>query len=497
MFTRILIANRGEIAVRVARACREAGIRSVAVYSEPDAGALHVRHADEALPLGGSDPSESYLSIEKIVKAAQKAGCEAVHPGYGFLSENARFAGAVESAGLVFIGPSPDALRLMGDKTRARALMREAGIPVVPGSEQAGRKGAFAREAARIGYPVLVKAAGGGGGRGMRVVASADGLEEAVESARREAAGAFGDDRLFLEKFVAGARHVEFQILGDTQGNVVHLFERDCSIQRRHQKVIEETPSPVLTEELRGRMGGAAVLAGRAAGYRNAGTVEFLLDPATGETYFLEMNTRLQVEHPITECLTGIDLVAAQIRIAAGEPLSRVAPDPKPRGHALECRLYAEDPAAEFRPSPGRVMRFVAPGGPGVRVDSGYESGDEIPMQYDPMIAKIVVSAESREAAIRRMERALAETVVLGVTTNLPFLRDVLAHPVFLRGEADTGFLSRHFAGWAPPEGSLPDEVLIAAALAGTAETAGAGGPAAGPDLHSPWESADGFRIGR
>jgi len=501
LFTRILIANRGEIAVRIACACRELGIRTVAVYSEADAGALHIREADEGFLLGAADPAESYLNIDRIVEAARRTGCQAVHPGYGFLSENADFAAAVEAAGVAFIGPAPDTLRWMGDKTEARVRARKAGVPVVPGFEGKGRRKEFGREAERLGYPVLVKAAGGGGGRGMRIVSLAKELPEALESARREAASAFGDDRVFLEKYLPHSRHVEFQVLGDGQGQVVHLFERDCSIQRRHQKILEETPSPALSPSLRERMGASAVAVARSVSYRNAGTVEFLLDPESEEFYFLEMNTRLQVEHPITEILTGIDLVVAQLRIAAGEPLSLVVGDPLPRGHVLECRIYAEDPAVGFLPAPGPVLRFVEPHGPGVRVDAGYAEGDEVPIQYDPMMAKVVTWAQDRAAAIRKMDWALSEMVVLGVTTNIPFLRAILAHPHFQRGEVATDFVSRHLGAWSPPGAEVPDEVLMAAALAesgapDSAETLPVRRGKTSGNPHTPWDRPDAFRVG-
>ena len=499
MFRRLLIANRGEIAVRIARACREAGIAAVAVHSEADQGALHVREADETVALPGSSPAETYLNIPLLLESARRSRCEAVHPGYGFLSENADFAQAVTAAGLVFVGPPAETIRQLGDKTRARQLARGAGAPVVPGYDGGGSDKEFQKEAKKLGFPVLVKAAGGGGGRGMRTVGSAAELSEALASARREAQGAFGDPRVFLEKFISSARHVEIQVLGDTLGRVIPLFERDCSIQRRHQKVIEESPSPGLTDELRGRMAATAVAAAKAAAYVNAGTVEFLLDPASGEFYFLEMNTRLQVEHPVTEMLTGVDLVLAQLRLASGEPIDpawAVAPS---RGHALECRLYAEDPARDFAPSPGRILRWKAPEGPGVRVDAGYAEGDEVPLHYDSLLAKIIVAAESREGALRRMDRVLRETAVLGPVTNLGFLKAVLAHPVFRAGEAATDFLARHHSEGG--EAAAPsDEILLAAALLASDGTVG---PAAGAeakagawDAHSSWSRSDRFRLG-
>jgi 3-methylcrotonyl-CoA carboxylase alpha subunit len=492
----MLIANRGEIAVRLIRACRELGIEPVAIHSDIDRSALHVREAGAAVEVGGADPADSYLNSPRIVAAALEAGCEAVHPGYGFLSENAEFAAAVESAGKIFVGPSPETIRRMGDKTAARALALSAGVPVAPGSERAVTDEECSREARRIGFPVLVKAAGGGGGRGMRLVRSASELKESLESARREAAGAFGDDRLFLEKYVEGARHVEFQILGDGRGGVMHLFERDCSVQRRHQKILEESPSTALDDELRGRMAEAALRVAGAALYRNAGTVEFLLDPRRGEFYFLEMNTRLQVEHPVTELLTGVDLVAAQIRIASGGSLPSAAGDLRPRGHVMECRLYAEDPASGFLPSAGRILFMSLPEGPGVRVDAGYATGDQVSLHYDSMLAKIIAWGEDREKVVRKMDRALQETVVLGIPTNLEFLRAVLAHSVFREGKAGTDFVAGSMSLWPGERARVPDEVLIAAALA---EETGHPTAAVGEGWrHSPgpWDRGDGFRPG-
>jgi 3-methylcrotonyl-CoA carboxylase alpha subunit len=499
-FTRLLIANRGEIAVRIIRACRELGIRTVAIHSEADAGAMHARLADETVAVDGATPVESYLNIPRIVEAAIGSGCQAIHPGYGFLSENPRLAKAVEEAGLAFIGPSAETLRRLGDKTAARALARATGIPVVPGFDGSPKKKDFAREAGRLGYPVLIKAAAGGGGRGMRRIASPAELEPALESARREAEGAFSDDRVFLEKYLESARHVEFQILGDGRGRAIHLFERDCSLQRRHQKLVEESPSPALAAAQRERMGEAAVRLAEAAAYRNAGTVEFLLDTGTGEFHFLEVNARLQVEHPVTELLTGVDLVAAQIRIAAGDSLPFETADLRPRGHVLECRVYAEDPAAGFVPSAGPILRWALPEGPGVRVDAGYATGDEVSGHFDALLAKVVVWAGDREAALRRMDRALAEMVVLGVTTNIDFLRALLAEPDFREGRAGTDFIARRMGGWKGSGAEVPDEVLVAAALAEvgshssrSADSGSAGNPG---DLHDPWNRSDGFRMG-
>ncbi len=501
-FPKILIANRGEIAVRIIRACREMGIQTVAVHSEADAQALHVRMADEAVPIGPPAPVMSYLRGERILQAALDSGAQAIHPGYGFLAENADFAQSVHDAGLTFIGPPPAAIRAMGSKAAARALMQKAGVPIVPGYQGEDDARTLGQVADAIGYPVLIKAAAGGGGKGMRIAATPGELPEALNAARREAAHAFGDTQLILEKYIAEARHVEFQILADTHGNTIHLFERECSIQRRHQKIIEETPSPLLTPQLRAEMGAAAVAAAQAVSYTNAGTVEFIVDPHTREHYFLEVNTRLQVEHPITELVTGLDLVQWQIRIAAGEPIdlqSTAFNMRSPRGHALECRLYAEDPANNFLPATGPVLQFAPPAGPGIRVDNGIATGDEITTHYDPMIAKIIVHAADRPAAIRRMQTALHDTVLLGLTTNLEFLQAVLAHPEFQAGEATTHFIEQNLPDWQAPVRDLPLEALIAAALSENQFTAGSKPlPAKDtPDPYSPWGRADNFRLGK
>jgi acetyl-CoA carboxylase biotin carboxylase subunit len=514
MFLKILIANRGEIAVRVIRACRELGLASVAVFSEPDRHALHVRLADESVAIGPAPARESYLNGERILEAAAATGAEAIHPGYGFLSENAAFARAVAEAGLVFIGPPPDAIAAMGDKAAARERMQAAGVPVVPGWQGQDDDATLRFKAAQVGFPVIVKAAAGGGGKGMRVVERPGDLDEAAGAARREARAAFGDDRLILERYVPHAHHVEFQVLADAHGNVLHLFERECSIQRRHQKIIEETPSPLLDRELRARMGEAAVAAAHAAGYRNAGTVEFIVDPETRQFYFLEMNTRLQVEHPITEMVVGVDLAQWQIRIAAGERLPFRQEDLVQRGHAIECRLYAEDPADRFLPAAGRLLRFIEPEGPGVRVDTGVTTGDEISVHYDPMIAKLIVHAESRPAAIRKMLAALADTVLLGITTNWQFLQDVLGHPDFQAGRTHTTWIDEEYTAWQAPQCEIPPEVLAAAALADSLREGsqwiqatgspsmpgGDGGPAgrhgSPSDPLSPWGAGGGFRVG-
>jgi acetyl-CoA carboxylase biotin carboxylase subunit len=501
----LLIANRGEIAVRIIRACRELGVRAVAVYSEADAGALHTRLADAAVLIGPPPPAESYLRIDRLIEAARAAGADAVHPGYGFLSENASFAEAVMAAGLIFVGPLPGAIRRMGSKTTARVLMQRAGVPVVPGYHGAAGAG-FAEAAGSLGYPVLVKAAGGGGGRGMRVVRAPRDLPAALAAAASESLSAFGDGTVFLEKYVERGHHIEFQVFGDAHGNLVHLFERECSIQRRHQKLVEESPSPLLAAhpDLRARMGQAAVAAARAVDYQNAGTVEFIVDPATLEFYFLEMNTRLQVEHPVTEMLTGLDLVQLQLRVAAGEPLPFGQREVAARGHALECRVYAEDPANDFYPSIGQLLHVAAPAGPGVRVDAGFETGDAVSQHYDALLAKVIALGSGRAEAVARMDAALARFAILGVTTNLAFLRAVLAHPEFQAGSATIQFIATHLAGWQPPPGPPPVAALIAAAVAehtglfGGAPPAGGDGavPAGAGDHHTPWQQADGFRIG-
>ncbi|MBA3872684.1 MAG: acetyl-CoA carboxylase biotin carboxylase subunit [Anaerolineae bacterium] len=496
-----LIANRGEIAVRIIRACRELGIASVAVYSEADANARHVQLADEAYLLGAASPAESYLNAQKLIEAAKATGCDCVHPGYGFVSENADFAAAVVAAGLTWVGPSADAMRAMGSKTAARALMQQAGVPVVPGfqSENAD-DAAFIKAAADIGYPVLVKASGGGGGKGMRIVTQPDDLIDSLTSARREAGNAFGDSRVFLERYIEAAHHVEIQVLADSHGNTVHLFERECSSQRRHQKIIEESPSPLLDDAMRNKMGAAAVAAAQAVGYVNAGTVEFIVT-AQSDFYFLEMNTRLQVEHPVTEMVTGLDIVKLQFQVAAGETLPFKQADLSQRGHAIECRLYAEDPANNFLPAVGTLVRFIPPDGPGIRVDSGVQSGDAIGIHYDPMIAKIIVHDVDRTAAIQRMQNALAQTVALGTITNRTFLMALLAHPTFAAGEVDTHFVDAHLDELLPQADPLPDIALIAAALGdflrvdapvrGATLAANSEG-----DVYSPWSVADGFRLG-
>ena len=464
VFRKVLIANRGEITVRVARTCRAMGIPTVAVFSEADCGALHVRECDEAVAIGPAEASRSYLNVDALVDAARRTGADAVHPGYGFLSQNGAFADALRDAGVVFVGPPGDVHRRMGDKKGARRLMASAGVPVVPGYDGDDQQDAtLVAEAARIGWPVMIKPSRGGGGKGMRVVRGADEFLPALQASRREAAAAFGDDVVVIERFVERPRHVEVQVLADTHGRVLHLFERECSIQRRHQKVVEESPSPFLTGELRARMGALAVALVKRIGYRNAGTLEFLVDE-NREPYFLEMNTRIQVEHPVTEMVTGRDLVQLQIRIAQGEPLPFAQADLEQRGHAIECRIYAEDPERGFLPSPGRLVAIRAPGGPGVREDSGVYEGFEVPIHYDSMLSKLIVHGATRPEAIARMRRALSEYTILGVRTTLPFLDRVMRHPAFVAGDFDTSFVDRLTAQSETADVEDPWRIGVAAA---------------------------------
>ncbi len=434
MFTKVLVANRGEIAVRIIRACREMGIETVAIYSECDREALHTQLADEAVCVGPSKASASYLNMTNIISAAVLTGAQAVHPGFGFLSENAKFARMCAQCGLKFIGPAPEAIEKMGDKAVARMTMQEAGVPIVPGSDGPVKTMEDAHaQAKRIGFPLLVKASAGGGGRGMRIVREASELEALVSAAKMEAKAAFGDDTIYMERFVENPKHIEFQIIADQQGSVVHLGERDCSMQRRNQKVIEEAPSSSLTQEKRLEMGAAAVKAACAAAYENAGTVEFLLDKS-GAFFFIEMNTRIQVEHPVTEMVTGIDLIKEMIRIAAGEPLGYTQSDIKINGHALECRINAENPYENFRPCPGKIETLMLPGGPGVRVDSAVYQGYLIPPMYDSMIGKLIVHGNTREDAIQRMKRALGEFLITGIDTNIDFHFEILSHQAYMDG---------------------------------------------------------------
>jgi acetyl-CoA carboxylase biotin carboxylase subunit len=465
VFRKVLIANRGEIAVRIIRSLHEMGIAAVAVHSDVDRASLHVRMADEAYAIGPAPAAQSYLRIDKILDVAKRSGAEAIHPGYGFLSENAEFADACEAAGITFIGPPGRAMRDMGSKTAARARMAEAGVPITPGGSAANLDEARAT-AARVGYPVLIKAAFGGGGKGMRLVHREEDLGHALDRARSEAERAFGNPLVYIEKAILKPRHVEIQVLGDRHGNMVHLFERDCSIQRRHQKVVEETPCPAVTPELVRRMGEVAVKGALAVGYHSAGTFEFLLGE-DGSFYFLEMNTRLQVEHPITEWVTGVDLVAQMVKIAAGEKLAMKQGDLVQRGASIECRIYAEDPSTNFLPSPGTISALRTPAGPWVRDDSGFYEGAAVPPTYDPLVSKLSVWAPDRPSALRRMSRALSEYVVTGIRTNLVFHEKLMTHPEFAAGRYHTGFIDQHAAellgyGHVAPE----EQELIAAAVA-------------------------------
>jgi acetyl-CoA carboxylase biotin carboxylase subunit len=487
MFRRVLIANRGEIAIRIARACREAGIESVAVFSEADRAAPHVRAADRAVCIGPAPSAQSYLSTAAILDAARATACDAVHPGYGFLSENAGFAKACERAGLVFIGPPAAIIEQMGSKIAARELMVAAGVPVVPGVTAADQSDEGITAAAdRVGFPVLVKASAGGGGKGMRVVRVHDSARTLIPAARREAIASFGDGTLFVERLIEQPRHIEVQIFGDRHGQVVHLFERECSIQRRHQKVIEESPSPVLTPSMRGAICAAAVAAARAAGYVNAGTIEFLVEGIgdAARFYFLEMNTRLQVEHPVTEAVAGVDLVRAQFVVAAGGGLPWTQESLVPRGHAIECRIYAEDTADGFLPQAGPLLLYREPSGPGIRVDSGVVEGGTVPVHYDPLLAKLTASAESRPAALARAVAALRTFPILGILTNVPFLIRLLEHPEIRAGRMHTRFIEEH-AGELLTVPDPPLEALAATAL-GTVTSRRLDRPAArsAPD---PW----------
>jgi len=492
VFSKILIANRGEIAIRVIRACRELGIANVAVFSEADRSSLHVRYADEAYCVGPPPSAQSYLNMDAILEVARRAGAQAIHPGYGFLAENAEFAGRCEAAGIAFIGPPSSAIRAMGSKTSARRLATEAGVPVVPGAIENLTDAEVERRALEIGLPVVIKAAAGGGGKGMRVVQTAADLPSAIRAARSEAQSAFADSAIYLERYLTAPRHIEMQILADRHGHTIYLGERECSVQRRHQKVIEEAPSPIVDPALRGRMGEAAVRLAQAAGYVNAGTMEFLVDQDR-TFYFLEMNTRLQVEHPVTEMVTGLDLVKEQIAIAAGEPLRIRQEDVVIRGAAIECRIYAEDPFQNFVPSPGRIIGLREPGGGGVRIETGIYEGYEVPVYYDPLIAKLITWGRDRLEAAQRMRRALMEYTVHGIKTTIPFHQRVMADPEFLRGDIDTTYIDRRFAGrphaW---DESQRDVALVAAAIhAYLRDQARAGAPSrGGRAAESPWKLA-------
>lgn len=495
MFEKILIANRGEIALRVIHTCRNMGIKTVAVYSDADKKAAHVILADEAIYLGPSDPSSSYLNMTRIIDAAKLTGAQAIHPGYGFLSENHRFAQYCQDEGIVFIGPTVEAIRNLGDKITSRNIMIAGGVPVIPGLTCCETDETVFKEIAQtIGYPVLVKATAGGGGKGIRIVNSPEEMKEAVASASREALNAFGNGDVYIEKFFPRARHIEFQILADKYGNTIHLFERECSIQRRHQKIIEETPSLVLGQELREKMGIAAVKAAKASGYENAGTVEFLLDE-NNDFYFLEMNTRLQVEHPITEMTTGVDIVKQQIEIAAGRVLSLKQEDIKPRGHAIECRIYAEDPEQNFFPCPGKIRFMKEPAGPGIRNDSGVYQGFEIPVEYDPILSKLVVHAETRDQAVSKMITALQDYIILGVKTPIEFLIDVLNSRPFRDADVFTSFIETHFSGW-KPERDMADVAMMAFIADGLgSKKVNSHFTAQTNETLSPWETLGNWKI--
>lgn len=477
MFKRVLIANRGEIAVRVIRACRDLGITTIAVYSDADRTALHVQQADHAVYIGPAPSSESYLVAEKIIEAAKTCDADAIHPGYGFLSERAHFSAACKDSGITFIGPEPDAIQKMGDKVTARGIMQKAKVPVVPGTNVLGNEQEVIAAAAGLGFPVMFKASAGGGGKGMRLVEREEDVVSALRGVRSEAKSSFGDDRMYLEKFVDKPRHVEVQVLGDTQGNIVHLYERECSLQRRHQKVIEESPSTAITASIREQMGQVAVEAAKAVNYVGAGTVEFLVD-AHQNFYFLEMNTRIQVEHAITELVTGVDLVKAQIEIAAGKPLPYKQDEIQQRGWAIECRIYAEDPARDFFPSPGTIRTLRVPGGYGVRDDTGVYEGWEVPIHYDPMISKLCSYGRTRDEAISRMLRALKEYTVEGIITNIPFHEWALTHPRFVAGDIDTGFIAAEYRGLENSTSPAEENIILAAAgLAAFSRDKNAGGP--------------------
>jgi acetyl/propionyl-CoA carboxylase alpha subunit len=464
---KVIVPNRGEIAVRIARACREAGIASVLAFSEADDTRFVRRFFDESVSLGSGDARSTYLDVARVIDAARSAGADALHPGYGFLSERAELAAACEEAGIIFIGPKASSIAAMGSKAESRHLMHRLGVPVVPGYDGADQSlETLTTEALKVGFPLLVKASAGGGGKGMKIVREAAELQAAIESAQREAMKAFGDDRLLLERYIEEPRHVEFQIFGDGQGNIVHLFERDCSIQRRHQKVVEESPAPRYSSSLRARMADAAIAAARGVDYRSAGTVEFIVTPS-GEFYFLEMNTRLQVEHPVTELVLGVDLVRAQLDVAGGAPLPWSQDELQQRGHAIEVRVYAEDPDDRFLPQTGTIAHYTEPSGPGVRVDAGVTEGSEVGVKFDPMLSKLICYAPTREAAIDRLSRALRDYVILGTKTNVAWLRRVITHPAFREGLVSTRFLSDHAPDLVR---SVPKVVpLVAAALAGAA----------------------------
>jgi acetyl-CoA carboxylase biotin carboxylase subunit len=498
--SKVLVANRGEIAVRIIRACHELDLPVVAVYSEADRRSLHVLHADEAVCIGPPAPLASYLNVEAIIAAAKETGADAIHPGYGFLAENAKFAERVEKEGLTFVGPPSSAIRAMGSKLESRAIMKKAGVTIVPGTENGSNDpAAVAASAKTIETPLFIKASAGGGGKGLRLVTDRAQLESAARAAIGEARSAFGDDTVYIEKKIEHPRHIEFQVLADAHGNTVHLFERECSIQRRHQKLVEETPSMALTPALRAKMGEAAVAAARAVGYVNAGTIEFILD-TEGNFYFLEMNTRIQVEHPITELTTGVDLVQWQLRVARGDELAFAQKDLFQRGHSIECRIYAEDEMQHFMPSCGVISLLRFPSGPGIRNDTGVYEGWEVTPFYDPILSKLVVFGEDRDTVRRRMLRALDEYIVHGVKTGIDLHRRILTHPAFVRGDVNTEFLDEHGADIvAPHETVVPDEAFVAAALAdelGLGGVARRRGAADAAQENSPWEQVGNWEIG-
>jgi len=497
MLSKVLVANRGEIAVRIIKACQELDIRTVAIYSDVDKDAPHVQIADDSVALGDPTPVESYLNIPKIIKIAKELNVDGIHPGYGFLAENPDFAKSCEDISIKFIGPSPEVISLMGDKIAAKKTMEKANVPVIPGYH--GHKQddkTLIKEGKKIGFPLLVKATAGGGGKGMRIVHSEDTLKESIEGAKREAKSSFGNDTVFLEKYLEKPRHIEFQILGDEHGNIIHLYERECSIQRRHQKIIEETPSPIMTNELREKMGKAAVLAAKAVSYTNAGTVEFMVD-GNNNFYFMEMNTRLQVEHPITEMTTGIDLAKWQLKIASGQKLNLKQKDIIQRGHAIECRIYAEDPENGFLPSIGKLEKVDIPTGPNIRNDSGIISGMQISPYYDPMLSKIITYSENRKENINKMIWTLSKYAVMGVTTNISFLKKVLEHEEFKNGNITTHFIDNYFKDWTVTKKGLPIDAIIALAVYDSLHKKSKEIVRyKEADPHSPWKHVGRWRVG-
>jgi len=496
LFNRILVANRGEIAVRIINACRLLDIPTLAIYSTADKDSVHARLADEAIEIGPPPPGESYLAIDKIIEAAKTHDCDAIHPGYGFLAENPLFPEACEKTDLAFIGPPSGAMRLMGNKIASRIKMAEVGVPLIPGMQAAGDDiESFHRAAEAAGYPVLIKAAAGGGGKGMRIVHKADDLQSSVEAAMRESKKAFGDDTVYLEKYIQDPRHIEIQVLADHHGNTIHLFERECSIQRRHQKIIEETPSVALTPEARARMGEAAVKVAEAVDYKNAGTVEFLFDKE-GNFYFLEMNTRVQVEHPVTEMVTGVDLVVEQIKIAAGREISEYARTAVQRGHAIECRIYAEDADNNFLPSSGEIVYYQEPSGPGIRVDSGVRSGIVVGVDYDPILAKLIVYAPTRDLAISKMIKALKDYPILGIKTSRKFMIDVLSHEKFKAGLTYTSFIEEHMSGIQPDFEAVLELAVAASSAALAADQGSPTKTTVSTVQNSPWQSIGPWEIG-